>query len=98
MWTIIKDIAIYHSGANYNATKIVLTDDDEITLVELNTIGDVPKSAMDELRKILKDSDTKCFQRYVRCEVCDELFQKTSKNRTICSGKCRTRKSRSPSP
>jgi len=34
------------------------------------------------------------FQIYRHCEVCTKLFLKTSKNRTICSGKCRTRKNR----
>jgi len=106
MWSFKEDIATYDNGSFVMIIKIKLVefnDEDEKRFDVGFTEVHITQFAFDEkfvsrimaqLGEDMLEYGIDNFHVYRHCEVCDELFLKTSKNKTICSGKCRTRKSR----
>jgi len=105
IWSFNEDIAIYNDSGYLLIAKVKLIElipgNEKFFYVDLPLIytqGHIDVSLYFEilvqLREEIREYGIDNFQVYRRCEVCNELFLKTSKNKTICSGKCRTRKSR----
>lgn len=105
IWSFKEDIATYDDSSFVMIVKVKLVEfDDEdgkgfdTDLTQIHTQGDFDAQSiariMTQLGEDIREYGFDNFQIYRHCEVCNELFLKTSKNRTICSGKCRTRKNR----
>ena len=105
IWKFIEDIAIYDddSFVLINKVKLVefLEDDTQgydIDLTQIYTHGDFNVQSIaritTQLGEDIREYGFNKFQIYRHCEVCSELFLKKSKNKWICSNKCKTRKYR----
>jgi len=104
MWSFKEDIAIYKECGYLLIIKVKLieiilddvkTFDTHLTMIYKHWSDDILYSKLKpQLSEDIREYGLDNFQIYRHCEVCDKLFLKTSKNKTICSGKCRTRKSR----
>ena len=104
IWSFIEDIAIYNDGyVLINKIKLVEFVDGNSKgydpyLTHIYTRGDFDAQfiarTMRQLGEDIREYGFDKFPIYRHCEVCNELFLKKSKNKWICSGKCKTKKYR----
>ncbi|MCF6244360.1 MAG: hypothetical protein L3J43_04935 [Sulfurovum sp.] len=105
IWNFIEDIAIFSDGSFVLINKVKLVEfkedisqgyDTDLTQIYTSGVFDVQSIAriMTQLGEDIREYVFNEFQIYRHCEVCNVLFLKKSKNKWICSGKCKTRKYR----
>jgi len=105
IWRFKEDVAIYKECGYLLIIKVKLieiilddvkTFDIHLTMIYKHWSDDMLyfSKLKPQLYTDVQEYGFDNFQVYRHCEVCNELFLKTSKNKTICSSKCRTRKSR----
>ena len=105
IWRFIEDIAIYNDGSFVLINKIKLVEfgedqyrgyDTDLIQIYIHGAFDGQSIAriMTQLHKDIREYGFDEFPIYRHCEVCNHLFLKKSKNKWLCSNKCKTRKYR----
>jgi len=106
IWRFIEDIAIYDDGSFVLINKVKLVEFEEDShhshrgydtdLMQIYIHGDFDAQSiariMTQLGEDIEEYGFDKFQIYRNCKVCNELFLKKSKNKWICSGRCKTKK------
>jgi len=105
IWKFIEDIAIYDDATFVLINKVKLVEfkedilqgfDTDLTQIYTHGAFDVQgiSRIMTQLGNDIREYGFDKFQIYRHCEVCNQLFLKKSKNKWICSNKCKTKKYR----